>query len=449
VSHTFPKGFLWGAATASYQIEGASREDGKGESIWDRFSHTPGRVLNGDTGDVACDHYHRWREDIALMRELGLKSCRFSIAWPRVFPNGTGEENPAGLAFYSRLVDALLEAGITPAATLYHWDLPQALEDRGGWPNRETASAFADYAERCFRVLGDRVPFWITLNEPWVIAHLGYLTGEHAPGHRDLGEALAAGHTLLLAHGLAVERYRALGLSGQIGLTVNLSPAHAVTPSPEDRAAATRWEAYTNRWFLDPVFHGDYPEAMRAGFGGSLPSFTPEEQRLARQPIDLIGINYYSRSLIRHDPNGTLLQIGWGHAEGAAFTDMGWEIYPDGLRETLLWVRDQYGPVDQYVTENGAAFPDAVDAHGAVPDEERRRYLRDHFIAAHQALAQGVPLRGYYVWSLLDNFEWAFGYTKRFGIIYVDYPTQRRIPKASARWYRSVIDRNAVPTEAG
>jgi beta-glucosidase len=440
----FPAGFLWGAATASYQIEGAAWEDGKGESIWDRFSHTPGRVLNGDTGDVACDHYHRWREDVALMRDLGLQTYRFSIAWPRVFPGGTGAENEAGLAFYSRLVDTLLEAGITPAATLYHWDLPQALDDRGGWPNRETARAFAGYAERCFRVLGDRVPLWITLNEPWVVAHLGYLSGEHAPGHRDLGEALAAGHTLLLAHGMAVERYRALGLPGRIGLTVNLAPAHPATDTREDRAAAARWEAYADRWFLDPVFHGEYPEALRAGFGNTLPAITPDDRRVMTAPIDFLGVNYYTRNLMRHDPNGRLLQTGGARPPDGSFTGMGWEIYPDGLREILTWVRDQYGPIDQYVTENGAAFADPTGPDGAVNDEDRRVYLRDHFLAARRAIDAGVPLRGYYVWSLLDNFEWAFGYTKRFGIVHVDYATQRRTPKASARWYRTVIERNAV-----
>ncbi len=441
---TFPVGFLWGSATASYQIEGAVHEDGRGESIWDRFSHTPGKTLNGDTGDVACDHYHRYREDVALMRELGLKTYRFSIAWPRLFPTGSGPLNQKGVGFYSRLVDELLAADILPVPTLYHWDLPQALEDAGGWPNRDTAHRFAEYAGAAFETLGDRIQNWLTLNEPWCAAYLGYYNGHHAPGRTDLDACLQAGHTLLLAHGLAVERFRAVLPGGKIGITVNLSPTYPATDTEEDRAAARRWDAVMNRWFLDPIYRGEYPEEMRSAFGERLPRFTEAERGTVRQPIDFVGVNYYARSVIRHNPNDRFVQTGAITPPGAQVTAMGWEIYPDGLRELLVLVRDRYGSPLLYVTENGAAFEDVPGPDGVVKDSDRREYLRAHFRAAHEAITEGVRLGGYYVWSLLDNFEWAFGYTKRFGVTFVDYPTQKRTPKASARWYAQVIRQNAV-----
>jgi len=441
---TFPIGFLWGVATASYQVEGATGEDGRGESIWDRFSRTPGKTFNGETGDVACDHYHRYPEDVALMKQLGLKAYRFSIAWPRLFPAGSGPLNRKGVDFYHRLVDALLAAGIVPVPTLYHWDLPQTLEDAGGWPNPDTAYRFADYAEAVFDTLGDRVHTWITLNEPWCSAYLGYMTGENAPGKTDLGACLAAGHTLLLAHGLAVQRFRARPSGGQIGITVNLAPVHPASESDADRAAARRWDAFQNRWFLDPIFKGDYPAELRAAFGGRLPPFTDEHRALVQSPTDFVGVNYYSRAVVRHDPADSLLQREIVRVPGAACTAMGWEIYPRGLYEILTWAGDNYGDPVLYVTENGAAFDEAPGPDGVVDDEPRRAYLRDHLRAAHDAITNGVRLAGYFVWSLMDNFEWAFGYSRRFGIVRVDYATQARTPKKSAHWYAQVIRQNAV-----
>ncbi len=435
----FPPDFRWGAATAAYQIEGAASADGRGESIWDRFSHTPGKTIHGDTGDVACDHYHLFRADVDRMRELGLKSYRFSIAWPRVAPDGGAPTNAAGLGFYSRLVDALLEAGITPMPTLYHWDLPQALEDAGGWANADTAPRFADYADACFAALGDRVTDWITLNEPWCSAHLGYVSGDHAPGHKDIGLGLRAGHTLLVAHGLAVQRFRARRRDGAIGLTVNLGPSHPATESAEDVAAARRWDAYMNRWFLDPVHRSDYPMEMREAFGDALPAFTDEERDTVTSPIDFIGVNYYTRAVMRHDPDSAFVQLGWADVPDAPRTAMGWEVYPKGLYETLTWLRDAYDNPLVYITENGAAYDDALAPDGGCHDPERTAYLHAHFLAAHDAIRDGVRLGGYYVWSLMDNFEWAYGYTKRFGIIHVDYATQARTPKDSAIWYAGVI----------
>jgi beta-glucosidase len=439
VSHAF----VWGAATAAYQIEGAVREDGRGESIWDRYSHTPGRVANGDTGDVACDHYHRFREDVALMRDLGLKAYRFSIAWPRIFPNGDGRLNPAGLDFYSRLVDALLEADITPYATLYHWDLPQALEDRGGWPDLETADRFGDYAAACFEALGDRVETWITLNEPWCTACLGYLYGSQAPGRTDERAAYAAGHTLMVAHGLAVQRFRDICPDGRIGLTVNLSPHHPATDSAEDRAAARRADA-GNGWFLDPVFCGDYPAEMRRAFGDLLPAFTAEQRAAVQSPIDFVGVNYYFRSVVGDDPEGSGFHTRWSPPAGRPETAMGWEIYPEGIAELLLWLADRYDNPPVYITENGAAFEDTVGDDGRVHDEQRRAYIEQHLEAVFKARERGVDVRGYFAWSLLDNFEWSYGYDKRFGIVRVDYDTQKRTPKNSALWYSDVIRRNGV-----
>lgn len=439
----FPEGFLWGAATAAYQVEGAWNEEGKGPSIWDEFSHAPGNVRDGHTGDVACDHYHRYREDVALMKSLGLKAYRFSISWPRVLPDGAGAVNEAGLGFYSRLVDELLAAGITPAVTLYHWDLPLALQRAGGWPNAETAHRFADYAELMGRRLGDRVRFWITLNEPFVVAHAGHVAGVHAPGHRDQAEGLLAGHTLCLAHGLAVQRLRAICPDAKIGITVDLSPQHPATDAQPDRLAAARAAAYTCQWFLDPIYRGEYPAAMREAFGRDLPEFTSEQREVVQSRIDFVGVNNYFRSIVRHDPQGGPLRASPAPAPGPK-TAMGWEIYPDGLREILVWVSRRYSPPEVYVTENGAAFDDVPDASGRVEDPERIAYLRDYIAAAHQAVQQGVPLRGYFCWSLLDNFEWAHGYTKRFGIVRVDFDTLQRTVKASGEWYARVIAANAV-----
>ncbi len=442
----FPEGFVWGAATAAYQIEGAWNEDGKGPSIWDEFTHTPGKIKHGDTGDVACDHYHRYREDVALMKSLGLKAYRFSVSWPRVLPQGKGAVNEAGLDFYSRLIDELLTAGITPTPTLYHWDLPLALHHLGGWPNVDTAGWFADYAELCFRRFGDRVSRWITLNEPQVVAAIGYLRGEHAPGHRDQRQCLHAGHTLLVAHGLAVQRLRSLLPEGEIGITVDLWPAHPATDAEEDRAATERWTE-ANGWFLDPIFRGDYPDIMRAAYGELLPEFTEEQRSVVREGIDFVGVNNYSRSVVRHDPAAGPLQAETVPPPGP-ITAMGWEVYPPGLAEVVQWVHQRFAPPAIYVTENGAAFEDKPDASGRVEDEDRRAYIRDYLAELHQVIRAGVPLRGYYVWSLLDNFEWAEGYSKRFGITRVDYDTRARTVKRSGEWYAEVVRSNRIDTEA-
>lgn len=434
----FPGSFLWGVATAAYQIEGAVQEDGRGESIWDRFSHTPGKILNGDTGDVACDHYHRYREDVALMADLNVRTYRFSIAWPRIFPTGAGAPNPKGVDFYKRLLDELERQNIIPAITLYHWDLPQALEDQGGWRNRETAARFAEYAAYMFRELGDRVPLWITHNEPWVAAFLGHAFGVHAPGLTDWSAALLAGHHILLSHGLAVQVYRAAGLRGRIGITLNLGPQMAASDRPEDQVAAQRADGYHNRWFLDPLFHGNYPQDMVELYG---PLFRPEwvrgdDMAVIAEPVDFLGVNYYTRGVVQHSDEG-VLRIRSVQVD-APRTEMGWEVYPQGLTDLLLRLHADYGGPVMYITENGAAYRDEPAPDGRVHDPERIDYLRRHFLAAHQALSQGVDLRGYYVWSLMDNFEWAFGYSKRFGIVYIDYATQRRIPKDSAFWFRGV-----------
>ena len=434
----FPEGFLWGAATSAYQIEGSPLADGAGASIWHRFSHTPGRVRDGDTGDVACDHYRRWQEDVGWMKELGLTAYRFSISWSRVLPEGTGRVNQKGLDFYRRLVDGLLEAGIQPFPTLYHWDLPAALEDRGGWLNRDVAGWFADYARVLFRALGGRVPAWATLNEPWVVSDGGYAHGKLAPGHRDLFEAPIVSHNLLRAHGAAVDAYRAEG-AGRIGLVVNLEPKSAASESAEDREAARRSDAYMNRQFLDPVLLGRYPEELPGIFGPAWPQFPGSDLDQIRRPIDFVGVNYYKRGVMRHDRKAWPAGARDVRQPGL-HTEMKWAVYPEGLAETLIRVRDLYGPIPLYVTENGAAFADAPPKDGAdVEDPLRVAYLRDHLLSAHRAIDAGVDLRGYFAWSLLDNFEWSEGTSKRFGLIRVDYRTQKRTAKASARFYADVI----------
>lgn len=441
----FPEGFLWGVATASYQIEGSWDKDGKGVSIWDTFSHTQGKIVDGSTGDVACDHYRRWREDIALMKELNVKAYRFSIAWTRIIPQGAGSVNPKGLDFYDRLVDGLLEAGIKPFATLYHWDLPQALQDIGGWANRDVAYYFTDYAAAVAHRLGDRVKHWMTHNEPWVVSWVGYGWGHHAPGIKNPKVALQVAHHLLLSHGLAVDVLRDLGdEETQIGIVLNLSPVHLATESDEDKAAAKRNDGFHNRWFLDPIFTGSYPSDMWEWFGQLVPEVKPGDMAIISRKIDFLGVNYYTRSVVKHDPKGGLLQLSGVRIEGSEYTEMGWEVYPDGLYELLIRLHRDYKVPAIYITENGAAFKDEVTDDGKVHDERRLNYLREHFLRAHRAIQEGVPLKGYFVWSLIDNFEWAYGYTKRFGIVYVDYTTQKRIVKDSGWWYKQVITENGV-----
>ena len=434
---SFPEGFGWGAATSAYQIEGSPLADGAGPSIWHRFSHTPGLVHGGENGDVACDHYSRFREDVALMKDLGLTAYRFSIAWGRVLPEGTGRVNEKGLDFYRRLVDALLEAGIAPAATLYHWDLPAALDDRGGWLNRDVAAWFAEYARVAFRALDGRVRMWATLNEPWVVTDAGYLYGGLAPGHRNLFEAPIVTHNLMRAHGAAVDAYRAEGKHA-IGLVVNLEPKYPASDSEADLAATRRSDAYMNRQFLDTALLGRYPEELPAIFGEAWPTFPDSDLGAIRRPIDFVGINYYTRGVMRHDPKAWPLSASRVRQPGA-HTEMEWEVYPDGLTDVLVGVRERYGAIPLYVTENGAAFADPAPSNGGVPDPARVDYLRDHLRAARRAREAGVDLRGYFAWSLLDNFEWSHGTSKRFGLVRVDYDTQRRTPKQSARFYAEVI----------
>ncbi|MGA7982324.1 MAG: GH1 family beta-glucosidase [Chromatiaceae bacterium] len=447
-STPFPADFLWGAATSAYQVEGSPLADGAGASIWQRFSHSPGRVANGDTGDVACDHYRRSADDIRLMAHMGLNAYRFSIAWGRVLPEGSGRINPRGVAFYQSLVDRLLAHGIEPMVTLYHWDLPTALDDRGGWLNRDTAGRFADYAEAMFRALGDRVRLWVTLNEPWVIAVGGYLQGDFAPGHRSVSEAPAVAHNLLLAHASALEACRAWGQQ-QIGIAVNLEPQHAASDAPADRDAADRRDAFINRWFLDPLLLGRYPLELASIFGEAWPRFAEEDLGRICAPLDFVGVNYYTRALVRDDPTALPVRASSLRQAGRLHTAMGWEVYPQGLTETLLSIRDRYGSLPLYVTENGAAFDDPDPAGDEVRDPLRVEYLRRHLSAAAKALEKGADLRGYFAWSLLDNFEWAHGYSKRFGIVHVDFASQRRTPKASAGFYSAVIAQPEATLSAG
>jgi beta-glucosidase len=445
----FPPGFLWGAATSAYQIEGSPLADGAGPSIWHRFSHTPGAIETGETGDLACDHYRRSPEDVELMAELGLTAYRFSISWSRVLPEGRGQSNPAGLAFYDRLVDRLLERGILPVATLYHWDLPAALDDLGGWLERDIAGWFADYSALVVRRLGDRVGLWATINEPWVVSDAGYLHGTHAPGHASRAGAARASHNLLRAHGAAMQAIRAEG-GRQAGLVVNLEPKAPATERPADLAATERADAYMNRQFLDPVFLGRYPEEMEEMFGADMAPVHEGDFALISEPLDFLGINYYTRGVMEDDPSGLPPRAARVRQEGRLHTTLDWEVFPAALTEVLRWVRDRYGSIPLYITENGAAFPDPDRVDTAVLEDPLRvDYLREHLLAAHAAIRSGVDLRGYFAWSLLDNFEWGAGYSKRFGLYHVNFETQQRTPKASARFYAEVIGTHGASLAAG
>jgi beta-glucosidase len=447
----FPENFTWGAATASYQIEGAWNEDGKGESCWDRFTHTPGKILNGDTGDVACDHYHRWKEDVALMKQLGLEAYRFSIAWPRILPKGRGTVNQAGLDFYSRLVDALLAADITPFVTLFHWDLPQALEDEGGWANRATAEAFVEYTDVVTRALGDRVKAWITHNEPAVVTWTGYSMGVLAPGLKDYALGVRASHHMLISHGWAVPVIRRNSPAAETGITLNTSWHVPASNSIHDREASRQTDIWL-RWFLDPLYGRGYPSDLQADFAakGALPHgldfVQPGDWEAIRVPTDFLGLNYYFRTVSRADVPGNDPQIVFPAEKNLDnYTECeNWEIYPAGLSGILKRCYFDYLPPKIYVTENGASYSTPPDASGRVPDVRRINYLRSHIAACHEAIRTGVPLAGYFVWSLLDNFEWSQGYKQRFGIVWVDYKTGRRIPKDSAFWYAEVIRKNAL-----
>lgn len=428
----FPPDFLWGAASSSYQVEGATREDGRAPSIWDYFASLPGKTYQGESGDIADDHYHRMPDDVALMAEMGLGAYRFSLAWPRILPQGTGIVNEKGLDFYDRLVDTLLAHNITPLATLYHWDLPLALHEQGGWLKRDTAYAFADYAEIAAKRLGDRVTWWTTHNEPWCAAYLGYGSGVHAPGIQDMQLAVIAAHHVLLSHGLAVPRIRAhVRSDAQVGISLDFSPYYAADDSAETRESVRRADTVRNRWFIDPVYRGNYPEQLFADMQVAPPPMQPDDLAIIAAPTDFLGVNYYTRSLVR----------GQAHIyePGTTFTDMGWEIYPDGLRDLLERLHRDYAPKTMIVTENGAAFQDTWNGDGSVADPQRVHYLDTHIQAVAQAIAAGAPVRGYFAWSFMDNYEWAEGYSKRFGLVYVDYATQRRVIKESGKWYSSFL----------
>jgi len=427
--------FTWGVATSSYQIEGAATAGGRGPSIWDTFSRVPGAVINGDSGDVACDHYHRYNEDLDLIKWLGVNAYRFSIAWPRIFPQGAGSPNQAGIDFYDRLIDGALERGITPWPTLYHWDLPQALEDKGGWNSRATSERFAEYAHLMAEKFGDRVKNWTTLNEPFCSAWLGYLYGVMAPGIKDLQTAINASHHLLLGHGLATQAIRSVASDLRVGIVLNLTPA--IPLKENDELAAKYADGFDNRWYADPVFKGSYPQDIVEGFGKEVPIHAGDMQSISA-PLDFLGINFYTRQTVTLDESAKPLPYRPVMVDGVERTAMGWEVHPESLTNIIMRVHRDYAPKEIYITENGSAWDDSV-INDKVDDPHRVSYLERHLDAMLAAKAQGAPVNGYFAWSLMDNFEWAFGYSKRFGIVYVDYETQKRIPKSSAYYYRERI----------
>jgi beta-glucosidase len=448
---TFPKGFFWGAATASYQIEGAWNEDGKGESIWDRFAHTPGKIKNGDTGDVACESYHRWQEDIALARAMNVNSYRFSLSWTRIQPSGSGTANSRGMDYFSRLVDALLEARIRPFVTLYHWDLPQALEDAGGWPNRDTAARFADYVQVATRALGDRVSDWILFNEPNAFVDLGYLEGTHAPGRKSLLDFLRASHVVNLAQAEGFRALKALYATARVGTTYWMSPCEPATSSAEDKLAAERAHAMINAWFLDPALRGRYPDAL---------TFLPEramgirsgDMDKMRAPLDFIGINVYVRTIASApaalervtNPQQWLFPVKMQGGEAGPKTASGWEVWPEAMYDMVMRITREYNRPVIEITESGCAYDDTVDTSGEIHDDRRICYHREYISALARAMSEGADVRSYHAWSLMDNFEWAEGYSQRFGLAYVDFKTQHRTIKDSGRWYANVAGQNRI-----
>ena len=436
----FPANFLWGAATSAYQVDGAVQEGGRTPSIWDTFAHAAGTTVHGDSGDIACDHFHRWPQDIGLMRDLGLNAYRFSVSWPRLQPAGLGGLNAQWVAFYRALLEGLAEAGIRPMVTLYHWELPQVLEDEGGWPRRDTAQRFADFVFGAVDALGDLAADWITINEPWCQAFLGYESGKHAPGRRHLPDAIAASHHLNLAHGLAVHAIRAAAPAGRVGIANILTDVLPATDRPEDLAATARYDANSNRLFLDPVLRGAYPDEVHALYDrhGLADLVLDGDEHTIAAAIDFLAVNHYQRVLVRDDPADAHLGA-WGTPAEPATTALGWSVIPEAFRNVLVRVARDYPPIPLYVTENGASYVDYVDPNGEVRDFERVEYLEGYLAAAADAIEAGVDLRGYFHWSLMDNFEWGEGYRSRFGLIHVEYGTQRRTPKASARWYRDLI----------
>lgn len=441
----FPEGFIWGTATSAYQIEGGYRCDGKGESIWDRFSHIPGKIYNNDTGDVACDHYHLFNEDVRLLKDLGVKSYSFSISWPRIFPDGKGKPNQKGIDFYRNLDNLLADNGIIPAVTLYHWDLPQKLQDIGGWANREMAGYFERYARYIFKELEEIVPIWIIFNEPWVSSFIGYWYGGHPPGITDFSTALLASHHTMLAHGMAVRAFREMGKKGEIGIKLSLNSVYPASEDKKDIAAARRYGDFLNGWFLDPILRGKYPAELVKWLSNQVvfPEIESDDMDIIHTPVDFLDVNSYSSSSVAHDSEDWPLQLAFANT-GKVRTDTGWEIYPEGLYDLLLYLHKEYNEIKMLITENGAAFKDIVDRDGQVEDDDRLRYLHDHILQVYKAIRKEVNLAGYYVWSFMDNFEWIMGYSKRFGLVYVDYATQKRIVKKSGLWYREVIENNGI-----
>jgi beta-glucosidase len=438
----FPAHFRWGCSTSSYQIEGAVAEDGRGESIWDRFCATRGNIRDGSSGAVACDHYHRWPQDLDLAKSMGVDAYRFSIAWPRIFPNSrTDKPNQKGLDFYSRLVDGMLERGLQPWATLYHWDLPQYLQDEGGWINRDTVSAFVEYTDAISRHLGDRVKHWITHNEPWCTAFLGYQEGIHAPGIKDSMAALQVCHHLLLSHGLAIPVIRRNSPSAKVGITLSLHPVVPATGSAEDAAAAVRHDGSRNRWFLDPLYGRGYPADVWALFGSDAPIVESGDLEAIATTTDFLGVNYYFPEMIADAPGEGCLAARVVSAPNSERTAFGWQVAPEGMVSLLERIHRDYAPAEMYLTENGSTYDDVVRPDGSIVDDQRRSYLERHLVAAREAIKRGIPLKGYFVWSLLDNFEWAEGYLRRFGLTYVDYATQKRTLKASGKWYSEFLNK--------
>ena len=444
----FPEGFIWGVATSAYQIEGGYKCGGRGESIWDRFSHIPGKIFNNDTGDVACDHYHLFKKDVKLLKNLGVKSYRFSISWSRIFPDGRGKPNKKGMDFYRNLANLLADNGIIPTVTLYHWDLPQKLQDTGGWANREMTGYFEQYARYVFKKLGDIVPIWITFNEPWVSSFEGYWYGKHPPGIKNFSIALLASHHILLAHGMAVRTFREMEQKGEIGITLNLNPVYPASKDKKDIAAARRYGDFLDGWFLDPILKGKYPVKLVKWLSDkvSLPEIESKDMNIIHSPIDFLGVNNYYSSSVVHDSEDWPLQLAFANT-GKAKTDMGWEIYPEGFYDLLLYLHREYDGIKILITENGAAFKDIVDSDGKVEDNDRIQYLHDYIFQVYKAIRKGVNLAGYYVWSFIDNFEWNMGYSKRFGLVYVDYATQKRIIKKSGLWYKEVIKNNGITAD--
>ncbi len=441
----FPEDFVWGTATASYQIEGAVDKDGRGKSIWDTFSHKNGNIVNNENGDVSIDHYNNYKEDIALMKELNIKSYRFSVAWPRIFPDGKGEKNNKGIDFYKKLVDQLINAGIKPMATLYHWDLPQKLQDIGGWENNDTVKYFEEYADLVFNELGDKISFWITHNEPWVAAFVGNQLGIHAPGKKDWNIALKVAHNLLLSHGKVVKNYKELNYKGKIGIALNLHTIYPESENEKDKLAAKNLDGYINRWFLDPVLKGEYPQDIFQQYDKlfDLSFIFQNDLKTISTPMDFLGINYYIRNVAGYSETN-ILNYKIIDIKNVEKTEMNWEVYPKGLYDLLLRIKKDYKKIDIYITENGAAFKDKIDTDGKINDVERVNYLKTHINELYKAIESGAPIKGYFLWSFFDNFEWSFGYAKRFGIVYVDYNTLERKIKNSGYWYQNVIKNNGL-----